>query len=302
MANEAEFAHYTDQIAKAVIEVHATLRSVTYELGDEQIGRMLGSRSEDLATLRPGVDGLAAAELTVQRAEGAAVDPARANLVHTLATYQGDVEAQSARMGGVQRALGEQRTGTSPQDRHCLQAGSQALESALRDLDRIEQMPGRATADVAKLRSGVEYLKNVVDVVDSRVEQMTAQLSEGRQAAYKFHTAAPAELQPSADLGRTIGRMQDSIADTRDNAQRLHADLAKSSEGFQSVAEFSVGVANGAHAEQQHAAQEAEQLADAMRAGVNPTARADQHPVAHQPESDLSRRLNGPAQEGGLKL
>ncbi|RZU12532.1 hypothetical protein EV645_5804 [Kribbella rubisoli] len=302
MANEAEYAHYTGQIATAVIEAHATLRSVTYALGDDQIGRMLDSRSEDLATLRRGVDGLAAAEQTVQRAEGAAVAQAEAGLVHTLAAYQGDVEAQSARIGTVQRELGEQRTGTNQQDRHCLQASSQAIESALKNLERIEHLPDRATTDVAKLRSGVEYLKKVVDDVDSRVERMTEQLSGGRQAAYRFHTATPRELQPSADLGRTIGRMEDSIADTRDHARRLHDALGKNSEGFKAVAEFSVEVANGALAEKQHADQEAEQLADAVRAGVNPTARADQHPVAQHAESDLSRRLNGPAHEGGLNL
>jgi len=302
MANEAEYAHYTDQIARAVIEVHATLRSVTHALGDEEIGRMLKHRSEDLATVRPGVDSLAAAEQEVQRAEGAGVAPARESLSGRFAMYQGVVEQQSAQIGAVQRELSAQSTGTNPQDRHTLQASSQALESALKNLERIEQMPDRSTDDVTKLRSGVEYLKKVVDDVDSRVERMTEQLSAGRQAAYKFHTAAPGELEPSADLGRAIGRMDDSIADTRDHARRLHDALAKNSDGFKAVAEFSVDVANGALAEKQHADQEAEQLADAVRAGVNPTARADQHPVAHQAQSDLSRRLNGPAKEGGLKL
>jgi chromosome segregation ATPase len=302
MANEAEYAHYTGQIATAVIEAHATLRSVTHALGDEEIGRMLDRRSEDVATLKPGVRSLAAAEQTVQRAEGAAEAPARDSMVRTLATYQGEVEAQSARIGTVQRELGNQRTGTSQQDRHTLQASSQALTSALGNLERIEHMPDRATDDLAKLRSGVEYLKKVVDDVDNRVERMTGQLSEGRQAAYRFHTASPRELEASADLGRTIGRMQDSIADTRDHASRLHDALAKNSQGFESVAKFSVEVANGALAEQQHADLEAKQLADAVRAGVNPTARADQHPVAQHAESDLSRRLNGPAHEGGLNL
>ncbi|MEV4261507.1 hypothetical protein [Kribbella sp. NPDC049584] len=302
MANEAEFAHYTDQIARAVTEVHATLRSVTYELGDDQIGRMLERRSEDLAMLRPGVEGLAAAEHRAQVAEGAAKAPAGENLVRTFATYQGDVEQQSAHLGRVQRQLGSLSTGMTPEDRHCLQAGSQALEGALRDLDRIEQMPDRSTDDVAKLRSGVEFLKTVVDDVDKRVEAMTAQLSDGRQAAYRFHTAVPADVQPSAALRQTIGRMDDSIARTGEHVQRVHAALARSSEGFNAVAEFSVNVANGALAEKQQADKEAAQLADAVRAGVNPTARADQHPVAHQPESSLSRRLDGPAQEGGLKL
>jgi hypothetical protein len=302
MANEAEYAHYTDQIARAVTEVHATLGSVTSALGDEQIGRMLERRSEDLAMLTPGVDGLRAAEEAARVAEGAAVSPARDDLVRRFAMYQGDVEQQSARIGTVQRELSSQSIGTHPQDRYCLQAGAQALDGALKNLERIEQMPGRSTADVAKLRSGVEYLKTVVEVADSRVEQMTGQLSDGRQAAYRFHTATPGDVQPSAALGQTIGRIEDSLAQTRDNVRRLHADLAKSSEGFRSVAEFSVGVANGALAEKQQADTEAAQLADAVRAGVNPTAHADQHPVAHQAESDLSRRLDGPAKEGGLKL
>ena len=302
MANEAEFAHYTDQIATAVTQVHATLRSVTDELGDDQIGRMLGRRSEDLDMLRPGIDSLAAAEQKAQVAEGAAVAPARDDLVRTFATYQGDVEQQSANLGTVQRQLTSQSIGTTPQDRYCLQAGSQALQGALRDLERIEQMPDRSTDDVAKLRSGVEFLKTVVDDVDKRVETLTADLSNGRQAAYRFQTAVPGDVQPSAALRQTVGRMEDSIARTRDHAHSLHAALAKSSEVFQAVADHSVGVANGAMAEKQHADKEAEQLADAVRAGVNPTALADQRPVAHQAESDLSRRLDGPAQEGGLKL
>ncbi|MER7245080.1 hypothetical protein [Kribbella sp. NPDC000426] len=302
MANEAEYAHYTNQIATAVTEVHTTLRSVTYELGDDQVGRTLELRSQDLATLRPGVDGLAAAEHKAQVAEGAAKAPAGENLVRTFAVYQGDVEQQSAHLGRVQRQLGGLSTGTTPDDRHCLQAGSQALEGALRDLERIEQMPDRSTDDVAKLKSGVEFLKTVVDDVGKRVEAMTAELSNGRQAAYRFHTAVPGDVQPSDELRRTIGRMDDSIARTGDHAQRVHTALARNSAGFDAVAQFSVDVANGALAAQQQADKEAAQLADAVRAGVNPTARADQHPVAHQPESSLSRRLDGPAQEGGLKL
>lgn len=295
MANEAEFAHYTDQIAKAVTEVHATLRSVTYELGDAEVGRMLASRSDDLATLRPGVDGLFAAEQAVRRAEGAAVVPSKESLAHTYRTYQGDVQQQSAGIGTVQRTLDAQRNGTSPEDRRCLRAGAQALEGALKNLETIERMPGRATDDVAQLRQGVEFLKTVVDAVDNRVEQMVGELSNGRQAAYKFQPSAPGvdDAQPSVKLNRTIGQMGDSLAGTRDYARRLHTDLSKSSADFGQVAEHSVNVANAALAEQQHAAKEAEQLTDAVRAGTNPTSQADQHQVVSQPQSDLSRRLDG---------
>lgn len=295
MANEAEFAHYTDQIAKAVTEVHATLRSVTFELGDADIGRMLTSRSDDLGTLRRGVDGLFAAEQAVQRAEGAAVKPAQESLAHTYTAYQGDVQQQSASIGSVQRVLDAQRIGTSPEDRRCLQAGAQALDGALKNLETIERMPDRATDDVAQLRQGVEFLKTVVDAVDDRVEQMVGELSNGRQAAYNFQPSAPGvdDAQPSAKLNRTIGQMRDSLDGTRDYARRLHTDLSRSSADFGKVAEHAVNVANGALAEHQHATKEAEQLADAVRAGVNPTLQADQQPVVSQAQSDLSRRLDG---------
>ncbi|TDW23806.1 hypothetical protein [Kribbella kalugense] len=295
MANEAEFAHYTDEIAKAVTEVHATLSSVTYELGDAEIGRMLGSRSDDLGTLRRGVDGLFAAEQAVQRAEGAAVKPAKASLAHTFAAYQGDIQQQSASIGSVQQVLDAQRNGTTPEDRRCLRAGAQALQGALKNLETIEHMPDRATDDVAQLRQGVEFLKTVVDAVDERVEQMVGQLSNGRQAAYNFQPSAPGvdDAQPSAKLNRTIGQMRDSLDETRDYARRLHTDLSGSSADFAKVAEHAVNVSNGALAEHRHATKEAEQLADAVRAGVNPTLQADQQPVVSQAQSDLSSRLEG---------
>jgi hypothetical protein len=197
-------------------------------------------------------------------------------------------------MGTVQRRLDAQRHGEGPEDRRCLRAGAEALQGALKNLETIERMPGRSTDDVAQLRQGVEFLKTVVDAVDDRVEQMVGQLSDGRQAAYRFQSPGVDGTQPSAKLGRTIGQMGDSLAGTRDYARRLHTDLSRSSEDFEEVAKHSVNVANGALAEQKRAVKEAEQLADAVRAGVNPTAQSDQRPVVSQ--SDLSSRLDGPVE------
>jgi hypothetical protein len=297
MADEEAYAGLTDRIATAVAQTHGTLQSLADDLGDEHLGRVLDRRMEDLARLKPGINGVGAAEQAVDNAQGAAVDPAKQNLISTYRSYQVDAGNLSSLIGATQRDLDSQRD--------TLRRRADSLKDALRDIDAIQQLPGRATDDVAKLRDGVEYLRAVVDVVDQRVGQVGNQLADGRRSAVQFENSWPeidGSHKHSAEIGAATGSIEGSIAEARSQVSDLHDVLNDRSAGFRSVAQFAIDVSNTALAEKQQAAADNAELTTAMRAGVNPTVRTDQHAVANQAESDLSRRLNGPAQEGGLKL
>ncbi|MGW6195214.1 hypothetical protein ACWF0M_03610 [Kribbella sp. NPDC055110] len=270
MADEEEYAGLTDRIATAVTQTQGTLQSVANDLSDENIGRMLGRRMEEVGMLRPGVDSLRALEDRVGEAQGAAKEPAKQALVSTYRSYQVEAGNLSSRIGGAERNLDELRESLHQR------AGS--LKNALRDLERIEQLPDRQTADVAKLRAGVEYLNTVVGVVDQRVEQMMGDLSRGRSSANSLeHSAARigATREHSTEISAATRDIGGAISQTQQQVGSLRTELDQRSAGFREIGQFSIDVANQASVEKQQADVEAAQLADAARAGFTPQPAVD---------------------------
>ncbi|RZT27159.1 hypothetical protein EV649_0913 [Kribbella sp. VKM Ac-2569] len=270
MADEEEFAGLTDRIATAVTQTQGTLQSVANELSDEHIGRMLGRRMEEVQMLRPGVDSVRALEQGIDNAEGAAVEPAKQALVSTFRSYQVEAGNLSSRIGAAQRDLDGLR--------ESLHQRGGALKNALRDLERIEQLPDRATDDVAKLRGGVEYLNTVVDVVDQRVEQMMGELSQARSSANSLENSAAridGTRSHSAEIGSATREIGGAISQAQGQVGNLRTELDKNSAGFRRIGQFAVDVANQASAEKQQADVEKAQLADAARAGFTPQPAVD---------------------------
>lgn len=270
MADEEEFAGLTDRIATAVTQTQGTLQSVANELSDENIGRMLGRRMEEVGLLRPGVDSLRGLEDRVDQAEGAAVEPAKQTLLSTFRSYQVEAGNLSSRIGAAERNLDELR--------ESLDQRAGGLKNALRDLERIEQLPDRKTPDVAKLRAGVEYLNTVVGVVDQRVEQMMGDLSRGRSSANSLENSAArigTSRQHSTEISAATRDIGGAIAQTQQQVGSLRTDLDKNSAGFREIGQFSIDVANQASVEKQQADVEAAQLADAARAGFTPRPAVD---------------------------
>ncbi|GAA1119380.1 hypothetical protein GCM10009630_16490 [Kribbella jejuensis] len=292
MANEAEYAGWTNRVAQAMFDTQRSLDSLSGHLGND-LGRALDRRRDELDMLRPGIRSLAAAEHDYDQAQGAAKDPARERIYSTYRSYQSDAGLLSNQLGGIKAELAGHN--------EALAQRAESLKDAMRDLDRIKELPGRDTPELAKLREGVEYFRAVVNSVGPRVQAMVNEMQTAQQAARAFADGAASvgTQAHSANIGRVVGQLEDSLAQTEARGGALRKDLTDNRASFGLVTDYGVGIANRATDERNLADKQAAQLADSMRAGVNPTRPADQRPVANLAESDLSRRLDGPAQETG---
>src|SRR4051812_3626364 len=112
MADEAEVAYRTDEIAKAMARARSTLESVGTQIGQTEFHRVLDRRLEDVAELGASVAALREAEAEAEGESRAARVPdqmveADARVRRSFATAQQTSGQLAGRIGNAQRDLAE---------------------------------------------------------------------------------------------------------------------------------------------------------------------------------------------------
>jgi chromosome segregation ATPase len=281
MADEAEVAYRTDEIAKAMARARSTLESVGTQLGQTEFHRVLDRRLEDVAELGASV-------ATLREAEGesrAAREPdqmieADARVRRSFATAQQTSGQLAGRIGNAQRDLAE-LDGE-------LADSADLLDRGLRHLDALEQLPGRQTIESANLRAGLENLKGATDNARGGIQQAVERLGVARTAAGQLEVAqlpVDGSGRHSAAVMTTAANVSNEIVGARDGLHRLREQMYRAEPDLRQMAQHGIDVANSAAAAAHQSAtagrqpnpaltnagQQADpELANAARAGLTP--------------------------------
>jgi hypothetical protein len=299
MANEAEIAGRTDLIAKAMVETNRTMRTVLHDLGE--VDKSIGRHLEDVQRLAGTAGNVRGAEHGAEQVGAVAQrtrDPEAMDRwndadMHVRRTFgQSQVAAGelSSRIGSSQRDLEEVR------DKLAYSSGR--LDQALEHLDALDRLPEYGgSAQSTGLRTRLEQLKVATARADAGVRETVERLGGARKSAVAFENSqveigesrhSRAVDETSESLRNTVMQARTSL---RDTGNTIYDERTQVGEATQ----YGINQAN-----ESRAAQQDPELADALRAGSNPTPQSAQHVGRGPAEQDLRHRVDGPAQEAGL--
>lgn len=299
MANEAEIAGRTDLIAKAMLETHSTMRDVLNGLGevDQTIGRHL----EDVQRLAGSAANVRGAEQSAERIGQVArtQDPramdqwndADMRVRHTFGASQVAAGELSSRIGGGQRDLEQLR------DRLAYSSGR--LDQALQHLDALDQLPEyRGSKQSTGLRDRLNQLKINTARADGGVRATVDRLGEARRSALAFETS-PVQIgdsRHSKAVEATSESLRSTVTGARTRLRSTGTDIYEEGGQVGEAIRFGITQAN-----EGRGAQQAAELANAMRAGSNPTLPSAQNTSSGQGAQDPRHRTDGPSRDSGLK-
>lgn len=299
MANEAEIAGRTDLIAKAMIETNRTMRDVLNDLGEADKG--IGRHLEDVQRLAGSAGNVRAAEHAAEQIGAVAQrtrDPqtmdqwsdADMRVRRTFGTSQVAAGELSSRIGSSQRGLEEIR------ERLAQSRGR--LDQAMKHLDALDQLPEYAGSQQSTgLRARLDQLKVVTARADAGVRETMEGLGGARRSAAAFENSqvqigesrhSKAVEQTSESLRTTVTQARTRLRDTGNTIYDERTQVGE-------AAQYAINQANESQATQRDP-----DLADALRAGSNPTPQAAQQVGRGPAEQDLRHRLDGPSQDASL--
>ncbi|MEU8226076.1 hypothetical protein [Kribbella sp. NPDC048915] len=271
MANERDIAILTDQIAQAMNRARATLDNVAHSLSGPEFDRLLVRRLEDVESLDVGARRVEMAEQeaaeTGRVAQGSEDrysmerwSDADTQVRRSFGSAQADAGDLASRIGAAQRELTEFHDD--------LGRSTAYLDQALRDVDALEQFPeyGRSEASEG-LRDRLQHLRGLTTGADAGLKVAFDRLDSARRTASEF------EMQTHA-----VGEGRHSAA-VRDTSNALRQDLQGTRAGIADVREGIDARMYDVHASAQYGVDEAirmAELANAVRAGTNPTQHTEQ--------------------------
>ncbi|WP_427895485.1 hypothetical protein ACQHIV_17220 [Kribbella sp. GL6] len=288
MANERDIATLTDRVAQAMSRARATLDRVADDLQDRNYGRLLDRRLEDVGTLRADGGRVQQAEAeaeaqgriasrTQDRGDMTRWQEADDQVKRSFGTAQQDAGDLGSRIGAAQRELT-----VFHED---LAGSSAGLDQALRDVDTLEQFPEYGRSETSEgLRARLTHLKNLTTQTDAGLKTAYDRLDTARQTAFRFeqtslqvgggqHSAAVRDVGNS--LTADIGGAREGLVDVREGIDRRMVDV-------NGAAQYGIDEAN-----------RTAELANAVRAGTNPTTEAEQagDQAAQQPDGAQDPRI-----------
>jgi hypothetical protein len=266
MADEAQVARLTDQIANSLTKAQSTMKAVAD--ATHEFDRVMGRRLEDVRTLPDTA-------IRVRRAEGEGrVARTGAEREDSDRLVRGGFRSAQVtagqlvgQLGGAQRELGKLREEIA--------RSSKMLEGGTKALDELERLPGRKTPETENLRSRLDNFTRGVDAAGTGLGQAVARLETARR------TAATFEVRPMAidDSGRVSRAIETTSSDLKTEVKAARAGL----EGLTKQVDNDQPNAH-------QAAAKSVELANAARAGLNPTQPSAQRATAGNAEQDLRHR------------
>ncbi|MET9275820.1 hypothetical protein [Kribbella sp. NPDC003557] len=285
MANENDIAILTDRVAQTMRRARIVLENSADALSGENFGRLLQARMEDVRSLSGAAERVQEAEFEAEvqrRMADRTQDPrdaesareARGDVLRPFGYAQEEGQDIVRRMNAAQEQLAEFR--------HDLQLSGSALDEALGDVDTLGTFPeSRATAE--GLRSRLHHLRTLTADADTGLRTASNHLEDAKGAAQQF-----GRVQMDVDRYRLSTAI-------RETGESLKDDVSKTQEGLGSVRDGLVAERQNVEEMAQYGHEQAE-LADAMRAGLNPT------PAAAQTGDRTTAEPGNGAQDPRLRL
>jgi hypothetical protein len=287
-------ANLTDQTAAALIASRSAMMSAMHATAD--FDRLLDARLDEAASLSTSADRAREGEQAARLADSPGV---RENATDDVrrALYSAGLTSDQLD-GRLQRDLGQlEQIGDD------LERSSRTLGHAKSFLDELEQVPverdeqtGEPTPEAAEqlkqtaiLRQRVSSMENSLGAATEGVKGAETQLRTARETARNLAQYPPGI---AAD-----GRISNAIDDTR---AEVSGNLRSARRGLDGANQD----LTAARPDAEEAAARGADLANATRAGLNPTQPSNQRPPAAAAAaaavavagSDLHRRLNAPTQ------
>lgn len=263
MANENDIAILTDRVRQAMTRARMTLGEAADALSEQQFGQMLETRMEDVRSMSAGVERIQDAEFDAEAQRRLAertgeprdaedLKDARNDVLHRFRGAQEQGQYVAQRIGSAQVHLAEIRDD--------LGRSGAGLDDALRDVDRLETFPefgDKATS----LRTRVTAMR-----------AHTAAAYRGLQTADEHLGAAQAAAGQFGRLERDVEdvdryRLSSTVTATETS---VTSEVQQTREGLTPVRESLAAERENIESLERDAYREAE-LADAIRAGTNPT-------------------------------
>ncbi|MFI7062560.1 hypothetical protein ACIBL3_16380 [Kribbella sp. NPDC050124] len=291
MADEAEVAIRTEQIATALSKARTTLESVALATSQTGLDRVLERRLDDVESLRTGAgwvrENEAEARAVNNNPESEDVQRFRAeeSVRGAFRGVQHTAGVLVERINGTREELGE----LSDQ----LAYASHELDRGIDQLDKLEQLPGRRTADTELMRSRLQNLQGAVGVASESLGRATARLESARDAAWKLETSAlevDGSGQHSLLVDRTSSQLETDLSVAREGLTGLSGQLTIAEPG-----------ANEATSQSIKMAIESERLAREVQAGLNPQP-TDPRQASSMGEQDRRHGTSGPSRGKDLNL
>src|SRR6266508_636620 len=165
-----------------------------------------------------------------------------------------------------------------------LDRAARALDAAGRAQYQLGEAPGRDPRATGSALSRVEGLARVVQQAKESAEGARRRIGLTRQ-----DLRARVDQAPNRERDRAAAELEAAGESARDDVEYLRGQFQGARDGLDGA----VPVAN-------QAGYESAELATAMRAAANPTPAADRIAPAASSETDLRRRLDGPAADRDL--
>ncbi|MEV0791857.1 hypothetical protein [Kribbella sp. NPDC050459] len=285
MANENDIAILTDRIAQAMRRARIVLESSADALSNENFGRLLQARMEDVRSLSGAAERVQEAEFEAEvqrRMADRTQDPrdaesareARDDVLRPFGHAQEEGQDVVRRIDAAQEQLAEFR--------HDLELSGSALDDALGDVGRLGTFPeSRATAE--GLRPRLHHLRTLTANADTGLRTASNHLEDAKGAAQQLGRV-------QADVDRY--RLSTAI---RETGESLKGDVSKTEQGLGTVRDGLVAERQNVDDMAKYGHEQAE-LADAMRAGMNPT------PAAAQTGDRAAPEPGNGAQDPHLRL
>jgi len=282
MANENEIAELTDRVAQIMNRARYTLDYSVDALSDENFGRTLDYRMQDVDALTDAAEPLQDAEFEAEvrrRLAERTQDPsdiesaseARIDVERSFSNAQEEGQGFARRTDAAQEQLADFR--------HDLQRSGRELDEALSHVDTLATFPeSRATAN--ELRTRVMHLRTLTENADEGLQTANNHLEDAKDAAVRFGRA-----------GMSVDRNELSKAITK-TGESLRGGVKETGDGLGTVRKDLADAMPGVHQDADYSHKQAE-LADAMRAGMNP-------PAGHAQTGDLATESGDGAQDAWL--
>jgi chromosome segregation ATPase len=284
MANEDEVVYRTDRIANAMVTARGTLEAVARATSEPSFDRMLARRLEDLETLRTAADRVRAAEEAARSVENDenSTDDQR---------YDAGLEVRKA-FWGAQQAAGVlmERIRESKSEvgglGEVLKEGSDAIDSGIEHLTKLEELPGRTNSETMQLRVRLTNLRNAVTMAQGTLDRAMTRLESARTTAVWFEVSA----SESSD------KELRSVMVDRTSSQ-LETDVSVAREGLKGLSGQVTIAAPGAH---EAAIQSTDMAKAAWAAAQNPTPKSAQRVSGSTGEQEYRPGASGPSRGTNL--
>ncbi|MFI5708808.1 hypothetical protein [Kribbella sp. NPDC051620] len=284
-------ASLTDQTASALVAARSAMMSARQATAD--FDRLLDARLDEAGTLGVPAQRAREGEYAGRQADNPG---ARDNATDDIrrALYSAGLTSDQLN-GRLQRDLGQLEQIGDDLDR-----SSRTLTHAKSFLDELEQLPverdeqtGEPTPEAAEQLRQTSILRQRVSTIESSIGEATTGVKGAETQLKQARETARNLVQSPPGVG-TDGRISNAIDQTR---EELGSNLRSARQQLDGANQDLTAARPAA----EEAAHRSVDLANATRAGLNPTQPSHQGPPGASSESDLSRRLNGPSQNPTLE-